>query len=364
MASPGPTRPDDLLSLLRSRQAPIDIRGFAARGALPLDAADRLRALVLVLRDPDPEIAGAAGETFARIPPDDLAAFLLLSEAMPAEIDAIASRTDDPLVLERVVRHRSVSDLTLATLARTVCGTAQEAFVVNQARLLRNPALIVALFENPELTADSRRVLNELKEEFFEKETRRQEARRGREKPAPPEPPVEDVSPSPSPSPVQDAEELEEEPAAAPSPAATEPEVPPGAEELYIRIMGMTVPERVKLALTGGREERRLLIADGARMVGLAVLRARGLTISEVEGFCGMRHLEPEIFNKIAMTRDWVRRPLIALALVKNPKVPLNVTLPLIRRLQMRDLRNTYRDRNLPEAVRAMARKTYMERRR
>ena len=124
------------------------------------------------------------------------------------------------------------------------------------------------------------------------------------------------------------------------------------------------MPERVKLALTGGREERRLLIADGTRMVGLAVLRARGLTISEVEGFCGMRHLEPEIFNKIAMTRDWVRRPLIALALVKNPKVPLNVTLPLIRRLQMRDLRNTYRDRNLPEAVRAMARKTYMERRR
>jgi hypothetical protein len=359
LAIPGPVHFDDLVTLLRSRQAPIEIRRYAARGVLPLDATDRLRALIPVLRDSEPEIAATAGETFAQIPPDDLADFLLLPDVLPAEIDSIASRTDDVLVLERLMRHRNVSDATLADLARTVSGTAQEALVVNQARLLRNPALIAALFENPALTGDSRRVLNELKEEFFEKETRRREARRVREKPVESQPPAEAPQPS-----AQDAEEPEEEPEPPAAPAAEAQEASPGAEEIYIRIMGMTVPERVKLALTGGREERRLLIADGSRMVGFAVLRARGLTITEIEGYCGMRHLEPEIFTKIAMKRDWVRRPLIALALVKNPKVPLYVSLPLIRRLQMRDLRNIFRDRNLPDAVRAMARKTYMERRR
>lgn len=361
MAIPDPAHSDDLITLLRSRQAPIEIRRYAARGVLPLDATDRLRALIAVLLDSEEEIAATAGETFAQIPPDELADFLLLPDALPAEIDSIASRTDDVIVLERLMRHRNVSDATLAALARTVSGTAQEALVVNQVRLLRNPALIAALFENPALTGDSRRVLNELKEEFFEKETRRQEARRVsvREKPAESQPPAEAPQPS-----AQDAEKPEEEPEAPAAPAAEGQEVSPGAEELYIRIMGMTVPERVKLALTGGREERRLLIADGSRMVGFAVLRARGLTITEIEGYCGMRHLEPEIFTKIAMKRDWVRRPLIALALVKNPKVPLYVSLPLIRRLQMRDLRNIFRDRNLPDAVRAMARKTYMERRR
>lgn len=361
MANPVPAPSDDLVSLLRSRQAPVEARRFAARGVLPLDATDRLRALLTVLRDSDAEIAAEAVATFARIPPDDLADFLLLSEATPAEIDSIASRTDDPIVLERAVQHRNVSDATLAALARTVSGTVQEALVVNQARLLRNPALILALFENPALTGDSRRMLNELKEEFFEKETRRREAKRGKEKAVEPEPAVELPLPS-----ALAAEEPEEEPEAPPAPDSGEgeQEASRGSEELYIRIMKMTVPERVKLALTGGREERRLLISDASRMVGLAVLRARGLTITEVEGFCGMRHLDHEIFNRIVLTRDWIRRPLIALALVKNPKVPLNVTLPLIRRLQMRDLRNIYRDRNLPEAVRSMARKTYMERRR
>jgi len=360
LATPGPAPSDDLVSLLRSREAPIEIRRFAATGSLPLDATDRLRALLAVLQDSDREIAAAANETFGGIPLDDLADFLLLADALPAEIDAIASRTDDAVVLERVVRHRNVSDATLASLARTVSGTTQEALAVNHARLLRNPALIAAMFENPGLTADSRRVLNEIKEEFFEKETRRRESRLAREKAAEPEPPIE----IPEPSALEAEEEEEEEPAAPAGQPAEGQEDSTGVEELYYRIVSMTVPQRVKLALTGGREERRILVADGSKMVGLAVLRARGLTLTEVEGFCGMRHLDAEIFKKISTTRDWVRRPLIALALVKNPKVPLSVSLPLIRRLQMRDLRNISRDRNLPEAVRGMARKTYMDRRR
>ncbi|HEY3122520.1 MAG TPA: hypothetical protein VGK70_00485 [Thermoanaerobaculia bacterium] len=360
MAIPDPAEAQDLVALLRSRQAPMEIRRFAARGVLPLDAADRMRALFAVLRDPDSSIEAAAAATFARIPPDDLADFLRASDVNPVEIDTIASRTDDVIVLERVVRHRNVSDTTLAALARTVTGTAQEALIVNQARLLQNPSLIDALFENPELTADSRRILNELKEEFFEKEAKRREARRrGGEKPVEPESMIEEPQGA-----VECAGEWGEEPPAGASPSAPEPEVPPGAEELFIRISRMTVPERVKLALTGGREERRFLIGDVSTIVGFAVLRARGLTINEVEGFCSMRHLDHDIFRKIATTRDWIRRPLIALALVRNPKVPLTISLPLIKRLQMRELRNIAKDRNLPEAVRVMARKIYLQRRR
>ncbi len=360
MAIPDPAEAEDLVALLRTRQAPMEIRRFAARGVLPLDAADRMRALFAVLRDADSSIEAAAATTFAQIPPDDLADFLRASDVNPVEIDTIASRTDDVIVLERVVRHRNVSDTTLAALARTVAGTAQEALIVNQARLLQNPSLIDALFENPELTADSRRILNELKEEFFEKEAKRREARRrGKEKPVEPESMTEEPQRA-----MESAGEWGEEPPVDASPAAAEPEVPPGAEELYIRISRMTVPERVKLALTGGREERRFLIGDVSRIVGFAVLRARGLTITEVEGFCSMRHLDHDIFSKIATTRDWIRRPLIALALVRNPKVPLTISLPLIKRLQMRELRNIAKDRNLPEAVRVMARKIYMQRRR
>ena len=62
-----------------------------------------------------------------------------------------------------------MADQTLEALARTVAGDPQEALIVNQVRLLRQPSLIDALFENPALTADGRRRLLEIREEFFER---------------------------------------------------------------------------------------------------------------------------------------------------------------------------------------------------
>ena len=313
----------------------------------------------MVLDDTDRAVATTALATFLEIPHDALADFLSGPDVTEWELDRAASRTEDGEVLVSIVQHRNVSDATLAKLARTVTGTPQEALVVNQARLLGNPSLIEALYENPGLTSDSRRMLNELKEEFFEKESRRK-AYRARRKQKRPEPeiPVADEAPEGD----DDAAE-NDEPASSASSASDA--VPARAsEDLYIRLMNMTVPEKVKLALTGNKEERRALLADGSKMVGLAVLRGRGLTITEVESFCGMRHLDADIFLKIGTMRDWIRRPLIALALVRNPKVPLSVSLPLVKRLSMRNLREIARDRNLPEAVRAQARKFYMERRR
>ena len=354
MAFPDQVHGEDLIPLLRSGRAPIEVRQFAAQGVLPLDVADQLRALFVALEDPDPAVAATARATFDEIAPDAIAEFLVGSDVTEAELDTVSSRTDDGVVLVRVVQHRNVSDATLAKLARTVTGTPQEALIVNQFRLLRNPPLIDALFENPGLTMDGRRMLNELKEEFFEKATRRKVAKtRRKEKPLEFETPVIDESP-----------EGDDDSGVGEEPQDETPGFTPDREELYIRLMKLTVPEKVKLALTGNREERRFLLADGSKMVGLAVLRARGLTVTEVEGFCGMRHLDADIFLKIASKRDWVRRPLIALALVKNPKVPLTITLPLVKRLPIRELRNISRDRNLPEAVRAQGRKIYMERRR
>src|SRR6185295_18174665 len=147
-----------------------------------------------------------------------------------------------------VLQHRNVSDATLAKLARTVTGEPQEALVVNQARLLRNPELIDALYENPDLTADSRRMLNELKEEFFEKATRRQTAHaKRRERSREIElPAAEEVSGTLEGD--DDAGE-EDEPqgdsaVAATADAAADPSRL-GAEDLYLRLMSLTVPERV-----------------------------------------------------------------------------------------------------------------------
>jgi hypothetical protein len=76
-----------------------------------------------------------------------------------------------------------------------------------------------------------------------------------------------------------------------------------------------------------------------------------------------MRHLAVELYQEIAATREWMRKPKIQLALVTNPAVPLSITLPLIKYFGMRDLRKIMLDRNLAEAVRTSARKLLFEKR-
>ena len=61
------------------------------------------------------------------------------------------------------------------------------------------------------------------------------------------------------------------------------------------------------IAQKGSKEERRILIGDVNKIVSMAVLRCESLTPAEVETFCAMRHLHTEIFQEIAMTREWVK---------------------------------------------------------
>lgn len=350
MATPSPAESDDLIPLLRSGQAPLELRRFAAAGLLPLAPEDQIRALLAVIEDPDPETAQAARRTFDGTPPDELSQ-LLSGGTTPRELDTISCLSEDPFVLEQVIRHKDVGDPTLEALARRVSGAPQEALVVNQVRLLRKPALIDALFENPQLTPDVRRRLNEIREEFFEKQKRRRQAREEEEARLAEEQASEEESSTAEPA--ADSEGAE---------GAIDSSLTTGA--VYRRIATMTVSEKIKLAYSGGKEERAILIGDSNRLVGLAVLKSRGLTVNEVESYCSMRHLDIDIFRKIAEDREWIRKPPIVLALVKNPKVPIAITLPLVKHLQVRELRTIIRDPNMRDGLRISARKFLVEKRR
>jgi hypothetical protein len=349
---PPGTEPQDLVSLLRSGEAPREIKLFAARGLLPLDRDERMRALLAVAADPDAEVLETARATLLETPPDELAHFLSNSDPTGVEIDTITRHSEDPFVVERVIRHKNVADETLEALARTVTGAPQEALIVNQVRLLRMPALIDALFENPGLTTDGRRRLNEVREEFFEKEERR-EAERER---------VEEEARQAAEAEVL-AAAAEGEEAAAEEAAGEVADESINLGAAYRRIAVMTVGEKIDLAYKGSKDERRILIGDTNKLVGLAVLKSRGVTLGEIEFFCSMRQLDDEIFRKIAANREWLRKPSVVLALAKNPGAPLSVTLPLIKRLPLRELRSLTRDPNLPEAIRITARKFLEEKR-
>ena len=85
-----------LLEMFKRGEVAPDVKMLAAQGALAPRAHEQLGLLALLVRDPDPEIAGTAEKTLQAIPRDAVAAFLARSEASTELKTFFAARGIEP----------------------------------------------------------------------------------------------------------------------------------------------------------------------------------------------------------------------------------------------------------------------------
>jgi hypothetical protein len=123
------------------------------------------------------------------------------------------------------------------------------------------------------------------------------------------------------------------------------------------RLGKMTVPQKVKAAMKGTREMRAILIRDPNKMVSLSVLSCPKVTDTEIESFARMGSVSEDVLRTIGQTRAWVKSYNVVLALVKNSKTPVPLSLSLLNRLNEADVRRLSIDRNVPEPLRIAARR-------
>ncbi len=130
----------------------------------------------------------------------------------------------------------------------------------------------------------------------------------------------------------------------------------------FHKIAKLTVGERVQLAMKGSRDERFILIRDGARVVALAVLESPKLTDTEVEAFDTMRNVHEVVLRTIAMKRKFMKMYGVVKALVNNPRTPLEISLPLLNHLLINDLKMLSVNKNVSDTLRKLATKLYNQR--
>jgi hypothetical protein len=123
------------------------------------------------------------------------------------------------------------------------------------------------------------------------------------------------------------------------------------------RIAAMNVAQRLTLATKGSREERAILIRDPNKIVAAAVLSSPKLTEMEVESIARMANVSEDVLRIISINRAWMKNYQVTLALVKNPKTPIAISMNLLVRLNERDLKMISTDRNVPDVLRMTARK-------
>jgi hypothetical protein len=289
------------VDLIRAGKVPQVIRRKGAEGSLSLPTEEKIEVLVLLATGPDAELRAKAVETL---------------------------ESWDYAELERVL----ASPL---TASEVLCFAADQL-------LARREDLREVLLSNPNLSAETRSRLQSV--------------------PAS-EAPAEEVdqilAKLTAALQQEDGKALEELPAEIDSP----PEITKRDDELtradretlIQKISHMSAVEKIKAALTGNLETRMILVRDTNKIVARAVLQSPKVTETEIENYAAAKNVSEEVLRLIAMNRKFMKTYMVIRALVNNPRVPIDVTLPIVVRLNDRDLKGLTFNRNVPEVIRSMA---------
>jgi len=121
-------------------------------------------------------------------------------------------------------------------------------------------------------------------------------------------------------------------------------------------IQRMTIPQKIKLALSGAKDARGLLIRESSKTIALSVLANPRITLGEIEFFAKSSNLSEDVIRKIGTNSEWSKKYAVVSALVNNPKTPVSISLGFIPRIPERDLAILEKSRNIPGPVRTAAR--------
>ena len=121
-------------------------------------------------------------------------------------------------------------------------------------------------------------------------------------------------------------------------------------------ILKMSPSQKIKLALSGAKDARSLLIRESSKIIALSVLSNPRITIGDVEFFAKSTNLSEDVIRKIGTNAEWIRKNAIVSALVNNPKTPVGISMGFISRLTVRELGLLEKSRNIPQPLRNAAR--------
>ena len=131
------------------RDAPIEARQMAARGALPLEPIELATVLFVLCSDPEPEVKETARRSLESLPAAVLGP-VLKGPAHPALLSFLAQiHKENEEHCEALALNNATDDATIAWLATLPHTRVVDIISQNQERMLRNEEIVEALGANP-----------------------------------------------------------------------------------------------------------------------------------------------------------------------------------------------------------------------
>lgn len=134
-------------------------------------------------------------------------------------------------------------------------------------------------------------------------------------------------------------------------------EIEEEGQSVYQQIMVMGVAEKVKAALTGDKEWRKLLIRESNKLVSAAVLKNPRVSDGEVLAVVNNKSSNEELIRIVTMNREWMKNYAIKQALVVHPRTPPALALRYMNILSERDLKTLSKSRDISQVIANNARR-------
>jgi len=333
MAEPGTTeriKVSPQVARIVGRDAPRDLQLSAARGALPLSGADLVMVLLVFSRGNDVELRALSRKTLRELPVSMLSPVVADARVAPALLLFVTrERLADQPLIETILQNPAAPDEVFLLCARQCDAPVLAMIAANSARMQRQPSLAEVILSNPH--AD-----RELK------------FRLGWQDPD-----------APAQAPAASAEDTAEKAAAAGDEPQSVTVADDGDEDededrklsKYQQSLEIGVSDKIKIAMTGDKEWRSILLRDSNKLVSSAALKNPRITEGEVMALAKNKTTNDELIRIILLNKDWLKTYEMRRALALHPRTPLNKALRFMTMFSDRDLKTIASSKDLSSVL-------------
>jgi hypothetical protein len=119
----------------------------------------------------------------------------------------------------------------------------------------------------------------------------------------------------------------------------------------------MGIAEKIKMALTGDKEWRSILVKDANKLVSAGVIKNPRITEAEVTNLLKSGIQNDEIMRLICDNKEWVKNYNIRKALVDNNRTPIQKALRYLVTLNDKDLSGYAKSKNVSSVISTQAKR-------
>ena len=132
-------------------------------------------------------------------------------------------------------------------------------------------------------------------------------------------------------------------------------------QNIFKLVSQMSMGQKLKLALSGNKAARELLVRDSNKMIAMGVLKNPRITEEEVQRVTLSKGSSDEILRHIARNKEWMKSYSIRIGVLTNPKTPLTVSLKLLEYVYEKDIQGISKSKSIPSALASAARRRLEE---